>query len=72
MKLQINTSGAWRNVVEFQVADTQRVCRAAESLAAILGPDTAWSYVSDFGDRYYYRHGDQGKPWKSLAQERAE
>ena len=40
VKLQINTSGAWRNVIDFDVDDGGEVCALAETLVArSLNPD---------------------------------
>ena len=51
MKLQINTSGAWRNVVEFDAARKAEVVRAARILGGILGDSASWSIVRDDGKR---------------------
>lgn len=36
MKLQMNTNGAWRNVVEFEPARRSEIRRAAAYLSAVL------------------------------------
>lgn len=52
MKLQINTSGAWRNVVDFQADRRDAVLRALPELARAVGDDNArWCVVDDAGKR---------------------
>ena len=44
MKLQINTSGAWKQVITFSIEDTELVKQAAETLgeaSASAGVDTS-------------------------------
>lgn len=48
MKLQINTSGAWRNVVDFPAERHDAVVRALPELARAIGDDNArWSILDD-------------------------
>lgn len=48
MKLQVNTSGAWRNVVDFPAERRDAVLRALPELARAIGDGNArWSIVDD-------------------------
>lgn len=51
MKLQVNTAGSWKNVVEFEAKDRAAVQAAAGLLARILGASAKWCIVDDFGHR---------------------
>lgn len=51
MKLQVNTSGAWRNVVDFDKARKQEVVDAVRSLDAALGERVKWCLVQDDDSR---------------------
>ena len=45
MHLQINNSGAWKNVCEFPAAQVEEVAAAAATLARVLGSKTTWRVV---------------------------
>ena len=47
MKLQVNTSGAWRNVVEFNQAQLRHVQAAVIPLARELGDRATWRVTED-------------------------
>ena len=47
MKLQVNTAGAWKDVVTFDALRTNDVVAALEPLAIVLGPEVKWCLVSD-------------------------
>lgn len=49
LRLQINTTGAWRNVLAFPPGATDQVLRAVRILAAV-SPDAKWC-VLDGDDR---------------------
>lgn len=49
-KLQVNLKGSWRDVLEFENADANRVRTAAWELARVGG---RWRFISEFGDGYY-------------------
>lgn len=51
MKLQINTNGAWRDVIEFQDDRKAEVMKAVDNLAGILGNSASWSVLHDGGRR---------------------
>lgn len=53
MKLQVNTSGAWRDVIEFDdTADAADVAFAAGLLQS-AAPDSKWCLVTDDGRRIW-------------------
>lgn len=70
MKLQVNTKGSWRDVIEFDPGDTRRIERAAQQLAAVTGTSVGWRYLTNFGDAYYLAPGTSR--WETLAQRRGE
>lgn len=49
MKLQVNTSGAWKNVVEFDAARRDEVLKALRVLQSALGQTVRWSILHDNG-----------------------
>jgi hypothetical protein len=54
MKLQINTSGAWRNVVEFEADRCEAVLDALPEFARAINEDRArWCIVDDHGSRHW-------------------
>ena len=57
MKLQINTSGSWKNVVEFDARRKAEVVKAVENLADILGDSATWCIVHDGGRREWLHFG---------------
>lgn len=50
MMLQINTAGAWKNVVAFEAAKEREVESAVHRLAGAV-PDAKWCVVDDLGNR---------------------
>lgn len=55
MKLQINTSGAWRNVCEFAAGRHREVKSAVEKIAPLVDAD--WCIVDDEGRREWIKGG---------------
>jgi hypothetical protein len=52
MKLQVNTSGAWKNVVEFQPERRAEIIEALQVLRDVLREDDPkWSLLSENGSR---------------------
>ncbi len=49
MKLQINTSGAWRNVADFDASDREGVVRAVGALSGLV--KSKWCMLHDDGKR---------------------
>lgn len=47
MKLQVNTSGAWRNVVEFDQTQLRHVQAAVIPLAREVGDRATWRVTED-------------------------
>lgn len=56
MKLQINTSGAWKDVAPFDAAQLAEVEAAVARLVPALG-DSQFAVLRDDGQRLYYREG---------------
>lgn len=55
MKLQINTAGSWKNVVEFDARRKTEVVKAVENLAGVLGDSASWCILHDNGHREWLR-----------------
>lgn len=54
MKLQVNTAGAWKHILDFDQARRAQVLTALEALASALGHDKGkWSFVDDKGNRQW-------------------
>lgn len=68
MKLQVNTKGSWRDVIEFDPGEVRRIERGAQQLAAVTGALVGWRYLTNFGDAYYLEPGTAR--WQTLAQRR--
>lgn len=51
MKLQVNTSGAWKNVCEFDASRRAEVVKALTALIHALGKVAKWCIVHDDGSR---------------------
>lgn len=51
MKLQVNTAGAWRNVIEFTPAQALKVLQAVKILQTALGDRAKWCVLHDDGQR---------------------
>lgn len=51
LTLQINTSGAWKNVVKFDARRKAEVVKAAAVLSSALGEDTSWCLLHESGRR---------------------
>lgn len=58
LTLQINTAGAWKNVVTFDKDKREPVLAAAGLLARILGPSTKWALIDEFGHRQWLKFSD--------------
>ena len=57
LTLQVNQSGAWRNVVRFDAAKLETVSLAAGTLAKVLGSKTTWRMVRiENGYAHVVRH----------------
>jgi hypothetical protein len=55
MKLQVNTSGAWRNVVDFDKSRLDEVRRAVNVMAAAINYSAKWCVVDDKGNRQWLK-----------------
>jgi hypothetical protein len=56
VKLQVNTSGAWKNVVEFQPERRAEVIEALQVLRDVLREDDPkWSILHDSGKREWLK-----------------
>lgn len=54
MKLQVNTNGAWKHLVDFDQSRREEVLTAVRVLADALGPSNPkWSFVDDKGERQW-------------------
>lgn len=51
MKLQVNTAGSWKAIVDFDSDRREEVVRALHRLDSALGPGAKWSLVHDDGKR---------------------
>lgn len=49
--LQINTAGAWKNVVQFDESQREGVLDGLKGLAQALGPKVTWCLVDENGKR---------------------
>lgn len=49
--LQVNTRGAWRNLMEFDEARLAEVRRAVGEFARVMGDDAKWCFVYPGGHR---------------------
>lgn len=47
MKLQVNTSGAWKTVVDFDESRREEVIAAAQRLAEAADEEIRWSVLHD-------------------------
>ncbi|UPG87003.1 hypothetical protein L2Y94_06510 [Luteibacter aegosomatis] len=64
LMLQLNTSGAWQTIVQFEVNRRDEVLRAAHVFAGILGKGAKWSIVHADGDREWLP--DLMGPWEPI------
>lgn len=55
MKLQVNDSGAWRNVCEFAAEHGEEVRRTLAKLAPLVNAD--WCIVDEAGRREWFNGG---------------
>lgn len=53
--LQINTSGAWKNMLTFAPERREEVLRAVGTLAGVLGSGTTWCLLHPDGKREWLR-----------------
>lgn len=51
MKLQLNTNGAWKHVVDFPAERREEILHATIVFARVLGSSIKWSIVHDDGKR---------------------
>lgn len=65
--LQINTSGAWKNVLQFEPASRGRVLRGVDIFAGILESSATWCLLHEDGKREWLQ-GPFG-PWHSVTAE---
>jgi hypothetical protein len=65
--LQINTSGAWKNVMTFAPGRRAEVLRGLRLFAGILGPSAKWCLLREDGSREWLP-GDLG-PWRPITDE---
>lgn len=67
MKLQVNTSGSWRDVLEFPASQLPRVLFVADGLIYLPSePPEKLSIVDDAGRRYYRAFEQEGTGWKTV------
>ncbi|HEY4294540.1 hypothetical protein [Luteibacter sp.] len=64
LMLQLNTSGAWRNMVQFEVDRRDEVLRATHIFAGVLGKGAKWSILHADGKREWLP--DLMGPWKPI------
>ena len=67
LKLQVNTSGAWRNIIDFERDDDiacAAVLTAAPLLAAAAGPGATLRICSADGLQKVHSHWEAGKGWR--------
>lgn len=60
--IQVNDSGAWRNVATFDLANpdnTRRITKAAGALALALGHKPTWRVVDDSGRQLVWLNDKQ-------------
>lgn len=55
MKLQVNTSGAWKAVVEFEPERRTDVLKALHALDQALGAGAKWCLVHENGEREWLK-----------------
>lgn len=68
-KLQVNNTGAWRNLVEFRRAALLDVADAISTIGAHSEGGVAFRMVAPGGDVEYLwsrEHGWHEPPWKAL------
>jgi hypothetical protein len=53
--LQINTAGAWKNLVQFDDAEREEVLTGLKGLAQALGDRASWCLLHDDGHREWLR-----------------
>lgn len=63
--LQINTSGAWKNMLTFEPARRAEVMRALKVFAGVLGASTRWCLLHPDGKREWLADGIG--PWTEVA-----
>lgn len=63
--LQINTSGAWKNLLTFAPKRRDEVLRATAVLAGVLGESTTWCLVHPDGKREWLK--GPLSPWTPVA-----
>lgn len=63
MQLQINTTGAWRKVLDFEARERRRVLQALAILMSVA-PDAKWCLLHDGGRREWL---DDIRPNRSVA-----
>jgi hypothetical protein len=64
LTLQLNTSGAWRNVMQFAAESRDDVLRATHIFAGVLGKGAKWSILHADGRREWLP--DLMGPWKPI------
>ena len=55
--LQVNTSGAWKNVVDFDLTRYAEVVAAVDKLAFAIGTHARWCLLYANGTREWLRAG---------------
>jgi hypothetical protein len=61
VKLQVNTAGAWKALVEFDAERRAEVVRALHRLDSALGCGAKWSLVNDDGEREWLQMSSKPK-----------
>jgi hypothetical protein len=65
LTLQINTSGAWKNLLTFAPERRDEILRATAVLAGVLGDSTTWCLVHPDGKREWLK--GPLSPWTPVA-----
>lgn len=60
--LQVNTRGAWRNLMEFDEARLAEVRRAVGEFARVMGADAKWCFVHPDGHREWLETPPEAVP----------
>ena len=67
VKLQVNTSGAWKNLVAFDAADGPKCAQAleaAEMLGNLHGGSVAFRVATDDASSLALMHWSKGEGWR--------
>ena len=65
MKLQVNLSGAWRDVCEFPARELP-LARFAGSMLACASTGAKFAIIDDQGKRYFYQVRSTDARWRTV------